>query len=103
MLNNFQDLLSLVPGKLTVEGIPVVWQVYMYHYHHPVLCSWLYRIIPSAKHKPFVSIEQGNMSNNFDKWQPNPNQVWYRDNMHNWFDWLINSVEVEAIQVTRGR
>ncbi|XP_065907305.1 homogentisate 1,2-dioxygenase-like [Dysidea avara] len=37
--------------------------------------SWLYRIIPSAKHKPFVSIEQGNMSNNFDKWQPNPNQL----------------------------
>ena len=83
MQNSCQDLLSPVLEKLTVEGIPVMQQ--LYSHHHNVLCSWLYRMVPSAKHKPFVAIGPGNMSNDFDKWQPNPNQVCYHSKIYNLF------------------
>ena len=49
------------------------------HCYHNGSSSWLYRTIPSAKHKPFVAIEQGNLTNDFDKQQSNPNQVSYHD------------------------
>ena len=84
MQNNCQDLLSPVLEKLTAEGTPVMQK--LYSHHHKVLCSWLYRMIPSAKHKPFVTIGQGNMSNDFDKWQPNPNQVRYHSKIYNLFN-----------------
>jgi len=45
-------------------------------------------MVPSAEHKPFVAIGQGNMSNDFEKWQPNPNQVRYHSKMWNGFDGL---------------
>ncbi|XP_072037134.1 homogentisate 1,2-dioxygenase-like [Amphiura filiformis] len=37
--------------------------------------SWLYRLRPSALHKPFKPIDQGNLTNNWDEWKPNPNQL----------------------------
>jgi homogentisate 1,2-dioxygenase len=37
--------------------------------------SWLYRIKPSANHLPFKPLPQGNLTNDFTKWPPNPNQV----------------------------
>ena len=98
MLNNFQDLLSPVQGKRIIEGTPVIWQAF--HCQYTVLCSWLYSNIPSAKHKPFVATGQGNMSNDFNKWQPNPNQV---QSFTNQFWQLTYSDEVETIQVTWGQ
>ena len=39
--------------------------------------SWLYRIHPSAKHLPFQPLpQQTNLTNDFSKWPPNPNQVY---------------------------
>ena len=40
-----------------------------------LLYSWLYRIRPSVVHQPFELIEEGDLTNNFEKWPPNPNQV----------------------------
>lgn len=37
--------------------------------------SWLYRIRPSVKHKPFKKIEVAQMSAKFQDWVPNPNQM----------------------------
>ncbi|XP_055480734.1 homogentisate 1,2-dioxygenase [Psammomys obesus] len=37
--------------------------------------SWLYRILPSVSHKPFESIDQGHITNNWDEAGPDPNQV----------------------------
>ncbi|XP_781103.4 homogentisate 1,2-dioxygenase isoform X1 [Strongylocentrotus purpuratus] len=40
--------------------------------------SWLYRIRPSVLHTPFKPINNGNMTNNWDSWPPNPNQLRWR-------------------------
>ncbi|XP_063081113.1 homogentisate 1,2-dioxygenase isoform X4 [Cavia porcellus] len=37
--------------------------------------SWLYRILPSVSHKPFESIDQGNVTHNWDEVDPDPNQL----------------------------
>lgn len=37
--------------------------------------SWLYRIRPSVCHKPFTKIDNGLLTNNFEKCAPNPNQM----------------------------
>jgi homogentisate 1,2-dioxygenase len=37
--------------------------------------SWLYRIHPSAIHRPFVHLKSDNLSYNWDQNLPNPSQV----------------------------
>ena len=37
--------------------------------------SWLYRIRPTAVHKPSVKIDQGDLTHSWDECDPNPNQV----------------------------
>ena len=37
--------------------------------------SWLYRIRPSAVHKPFKAFDVDFFTNNWDEYPPNPNQV----------------------------
>lgn len=40
--------------------------------------SWLYRILPSVRHKPFTPINCGNLSENWNDVEPDPNQVFVR-------------------------
>lgn len=37
--------------------------------------SWLYRILPSVKHKPFTPVSRGNVTENWNEVEPDPNQV----------------------------
>ncbi|KAM4700182.1 homogentisate 1,2-dioxygenase-like [Discoglossus pictus] len=37
--------------------------------------SWLYRILPSVCHKPFVPYEQKELTHNWDEVEPNPSQM----------------------------
>merc|ERR1712012_1270908 len=37
--------------------------------------SWLYRILPSVKHQPFVPFKQDLVTVNWDEQHPNPNQL----------------------------
>uniref|UniRef100_A0A7N6ACN9 Homogentisate 1,2-dioxygenase n=1 Tax=Anabas testudineus TaxID=64144 RepID=A0A7N6ACN9_ANATE len=37
--------------------------------------SWLYRILPSVKHKPFTLVPCGNLTENWNEVEPDPNQV----------------------------
>merc|ERR1711928_13606 len=37
--------------------------------------SWLYRILPSVKHQPFVPFKQDSVTVNWDEQHPNPNQL----------------------------
>ncbi|XP_026569154.1 homogentisate 1,2-dioxygenase [Pseudonaja textilis] len=37
--------------------------------------SWLYRILPSACHKPFQPIDQGHLTHNWNETEPEPNQL----------------------------
>lgn len=37
--------------------------------------SWLYRILPSVKHKPFAAVSCGNLTENWNEVEPDPNQV----------------------------
>jgi len=39
------------------------------------VCSWLYRILPSVKHKPFSPAPRGDMTENWEEAEPDPNQV----------------------------
>ncbi|XP_048360407.1 homogentisate 1,2-dioxygenase-like [Sphaerodactylus townsendi] len=37
--------------------------------------SWLYRILPSVCHKPFLPLDQGSLTHNWDEAEPEPNQL----------------------------
>lgn len=37
--------------------------------------SWLYRILPSVKHKPFAVVPCGDLTDNWNEVEPDPNQV----------------------------
>uniref|UniRef100_A0A4W4F3K7 Homogentisate 1,2-dioxygenase n=1 Tax=Electrophorus electricus TaxID=8005 RepID=A0A4W4F3K7_ELEEL len=37
--------------------------------------SWLYRILPSVRHKPFTPLSCGNLSDNWNEVEPDPNQL----------------------------
>uniref|UniRef100_H3CRU8 Homogentisate 1,2-dioxygenase n=2 Tax=Tetraodon nigroviridis TaxID=99883 RepID=H3CRU8_TETNG len=37
--------------------------------------SWLYRILPSVKHKPFAAVSCGNLTEDWDEVEPDPNQL----------------------------
>ncbi|KAM5125126.1 homogentisate 1,2-dioxygenase-like, partial [Mantella aurantiaca] len=37
--------------------------------------SWLYRILPSVRHKPFQPYKQSNLTHNWDEVEPDPNQL----------------------------
>uniref|UniRef100_A0A4W6C9S4 Homogentisate 1,2-dioxygenase n=1 Tax=Lates calcarifer TaxID=8187 RepID=A0A4W6C9S4_LATCA len=37
--------------------------------------SWLYRILPSVKHKPFTAVPCGNLTENWNEVEPDPNQL----------------------------
>ncbi|XP_071504903.1 homogentisate 1,2-dioxygenase-like [Diadema antillarum] len=37
--------------------------------------SWLYRLRPSVTHTPFKPVADGNITNSWDNWPPNPNQL----------------------------
>lgn len=37
--------------------------------------SWLYRILPSVKHKPFTPVGCGDLTENWNEVEPDPNQV----------------------------
>ncbi|XP_040278766.1 homogentisate 1,2-dioxygenase-like [Bufo bufo] len=37
--------------------------------------SWLYRILPSVRHKPFQAYEQKHLTHNWDEVEPDPNQM----------------------------
>uniref|UniRef100_A0AAX7W8A2 Homogentisate 1,2-dioxygenase n=1 Tax=Astatotilapia calliptera TaxID=8154 RepID=A0AAX7W8A2_ASTCA len=37
--------------------------------------SWLYRILPSVKHKPFTSVPCGDLTENWNEVEPDPNQL----------------------------
>uniref|UniRef100_A0A7N6BRN3 Homogentisate 1,2-dioxygenase n=2 Tax=Anabas testudineus TaxID=64144 RepID=A0A7N6BRN3_ANATE len=37
--------------------------------------SWLYRILPSVKHKPFTLVPCGNLTENWNEVEPDPNQL----------------------------
>uniref|UniRef100_A0A3P9IC29 Homogentisate 1,2-dioxygenase n=1 Tax=Oryzias latipes TaxID=8090 RepID=A0A3P9IC29_ORYLA len=37
--------------------------------------SWLYRILPSVKHKPFTPMPCGDLTENWDEVEPDPNQL----------------------------
>uniref|UniRef100_A0A8C6VSR4 Homogentisate 1,2-dioxygenase n=2 Tax=Nothobranchius furzeri TaxID=105023 RepID=A0A8C6VSR4_NOTFU len=37
--------------------------------------SWLYRILPSVKHKPFTLVPCGDLTENWDEVEPDPNQM----------------------------
>lgn len=39
------------------------------------LSSWLYRILPSVKHKPFAAVACGHLTETWDEVEPDPNQV----------------------------
>lgn len=39
------------------------------------LSSWLYRILPSVKHKPFIAAPCGDLTENWNEVEPDPNQV----------------------------
>lgn len=39
------------------------------------LSSWLYRILPSVKHKPFAAASCGDLTENWNEVEPEPNQV----------------------------
>ena len=61
---------------------PANTQMYKEHKKHKdksmlfiFIFSWLYRIRPSAVHKPFKPIEQGLMKDDWNSVHPNPNQV----------------------------
>ena len=41
--------------------------------------TWLYRIRPSVVHVPFQRLPASNLTNNFNSWPPNPNQVHYAE------------------------
>uniref|UniRef100_A0A8C8CGK9 Homogentisate 1,2-dioxygenase n=1 Tax=Oncorhynchus tshawytscha TaxID=74940 RepID=A0A8C8CGK9_ONCTS len=36
--------------------------------------SWLYRILPSVRHKPYTAMHCGNLTENWDEVEPDPNQ-----------------------------
>lgn len=38
--------------------------------------SWLYRILPSVKHKPFTAVPCENLTENWNEVEPDPNQVY---------------------------
>ncbi|XP_057681023.1 homogentisate 1,2-dioxygenase [Corythoichthys intestinalis] len=40
--------------------------------------SWLYRVLPSVKHKPFIPAPCGNLTDKWDEVEPNPNQMRWR-------------------------
>jgi homogentisate 1,2-dioxygenase len=50
--------------------------------------SWLYRILPSVLHEPFVPIKSDSITNQWDKSDPNPNQT-------RWKPFEIPSIEDE--------
>ncbi|KAJ4925103.1 hypothetical protein JOQ06_017840, partial [Pogonophryne albipinna] len=37
--------------------------------------SWFYRILPSVKHKPFTAVPCGNLTENWNEVEPDPNQM----------------------------
>uniref|UniRef100_A0A8C8CGF1 Homogentisate 1,2-dioxygenase n=1 Tax=Oncorhynchus tshawytscha TaxID=74940 RepID=A0A8C8CGF1_ONCTS len=37
--------------------------------------SWLYRILPSVRHKPYTAMHCGNLTENWDEVEPDPNQL----------------------------
>lgn len=37
--------------------------------------SWLYRIVPSVKHKPFTRLPCDNLTESWNEVEPDPNQV----------------------------
>ncbi|CAB1349936.1 unnamed protein product [Coregonus sp. 'balchen'] len=37
--------------------------------------SWLYRILPSVRHKPFTAMHCGNLTEKWDEVEPDPNQL----------------------------
>lgn len=47
-----------------------------------VFYSWLYRILPSVRHKPFTAVNCGNLIENWDEVEPDPNQVTYESTSH---------------------
>ena len=51
--------------------------IQLVHKEMNILCShsWLYRILPSAKHRPWEKIDRGYLTHNVDEVEPNPAQV----------------------------
>ncbi len=37
--------------------------------------SWLYRILPSVRHKPFTPLSCGDLTENWNEVEPDPNQL----------------------------
>lgn len=59
---------------VTPNGSQTLWITK--HFPSSSFSSWLYRILPSVKHKPFTSVPCGDLTENWNEVEPDPNQVY---------------------------
>lgn len=59
---------------VTPNGSQTIWITK--HFPSSSFSSWLYRILPSVKHKPFTSVPCGDLTENWNEVEPDPNQVY---------------------------
>ncbi|XP_056595065.1 homogentisate 1,2-dioxygenase [Triplophysa dalaica] len=57
--------------------------------------SWLYRILPSVRHKPFTAVNCGNLTENWDEVEPDPNQL-------RWMPFNIPKTSEKKVDFTSG-
>ncbi|KAA8580841.1 hypothetical protein FQN60_013799 [Etheostoma spectabile] len=58
--------------------------------------SWLYRILPSVKHKPFTAVSCGNLTENWNEVEPEPNQL-------RWLPFSIPTSTEEKVDFVAGK
>ncbi|MCJ8745883.1 hypothetical protein PDJAM_G00135410 [Pangasius djambal] len=57
--------------------------------------SWLYRILPSVQHKPFTPITCGNLTDDWNEVEPNPNQLL-------WMPFIITKALEKKVDFVEG-
>uniref|UniRef100_A0AAR2K030 Homogentisate 1,2-dioxygenase n=1 Tax=Pygocentrus nattereri TaxID=42514 RepID=A0AAR2K030_PYGNA len=57
--------------------------------------SWLYRILPSVRHKPFTPINCGNLSENWNEVEPDPNQL-------RWMPFTVTKASEKKVDFVSG-
>ena len=92
-VSNCLDQLSHAQERPTREGKQFTsWSKY-YSYVFTTF-SWLYRIRPSVLHEPFQPMDSGNITNDFTRFKPNPNQL-------RWHPFDIPTTPTDFIEVSR--
>uniref|UniRef100_A0A8B9KGG1 Homogentisate 1,2-dioxygenase n=1 Tax=Astyanax mexicanus TaxID=7994 RepID=A0A8B9KGG1_ASTMX len=57
--------------------------------------SWLYRILPSVRHKPFTPVNCGNLTENWNEVEPDPNQL-------RWLPFTISKLSEKKVDFVSG-